>query len=124
EAVKTPAIINDSDFEKQSRRCIHSGLRVSFLQMKEALLRRSTAIGPEKDLPREGLCSSQRMDIDKQRVIDAVEFHRLSYSRVDDTRMPDNGRGMIADLVKAIEGPDLRRLRIGRSRRGGHESKK
>src|SRR5687767_14095396 len=79
--------------------------------MKESLLCRPAAIGPKDYLPGEPLGAGERMDVDEDRIVYAVELPCFSLRCIDHARLAENLRGMTADPVKTIEGPAFRSIR-------------
>ena len=70
------------------------------------------AIGPEDRFPRKRLGARQRMVVDEQRIVLAVEFDGLADGRIDDSGLAENGRTVAADVVESIERPGCRHLGI------------
>src|SRR6266511_154731 len=101
--IETPLPVQDSDLEQ------HAIVAVGLLQMKPALLL-GAAVGTEDGLPCESLGARQRMHIDEQRVILAIEFHCLANRRINHAGIAFDRRTMTADLIDPIEGPHHRRL--------------
>jgi hypothetical protein len=54
EAVETPAVADDADFEEIAILCVLFCLRILLGQVEEALLRLAALVGAENDLP--GVC--------------------------------------------------------------------
>ena len=99
-AVQIPLAVDHADLEQ------HPVVASRLLQVEPALLG-PAAVGTEDRFPRERLGPGQRMDVDHQRIIHAVELDRLADRRLDDARVAEDGRRMTADAIEAIEGPDL-----------------
>ena len=99
-AVEVPAVVDDTDFEQQSI------LAAGLLQVEPAL-RRPAAIGPKDRFPRERLGAGQRMHVDEQRIVHAVELDGLANGRVDDAWIAQHGGGVAADPIETIEIPDF-----------------
>jgi hypothetical protein len=99
-AVQAPLAVDDTDFEE------HPVLGAFLLQMEPALCL-PASIGPENRLPRKRLGSCERMHVDEQRIVDAVEFDRPADRRVDDARVAENSCTMTADSIQSIERPQF-----------------
>ena len=74
--------------------------------MKPPLLGRA-AVGAEDRFPRERRGAGQRMHVDEQRIVDAVELDRLANGCVDDAWVAEDGRRMISEAIEPIEDPGL-----------------
>jgi hypothetical protein len=66
------------------------------------------AVGPEDRFPRKRVGARQRMVVNEQGIVFAVEFHGFADRCVDDSRLAENNRAVAADLVEAVECPDCR----------------
>src|SRR5258706_10038973 len=98
--VQTPLAVDHPDLEQ------HPVLAARLLQMEPALFRLA-AVGAEDRFPGEGLGAGQRMHVDQERSVYAVELDRLAGRRVDHPRIAQNRRRVAADAIEAIEGPGL-----------------
>src|SRR5207249_8542657 len=76
-AIEEPAVAGDADFEEHTVVRVRAGRGIPLAQMKPALLPLST-VGPKDRLPRELLGAGERMVVDEQRIIDAVELDGLA----------------------------------------------
>lgn len=99
--VEIPSAVDDADLEQ------HAVVAAVLLQMKPAL-RRFPSVRTEDRLPRERRRSRERVDVDEDRSVCAIEFDRLADRRVDNSRMSQNGRLVAADSIESIEGPQFR----------------
>ena len=98
--VQTPSTIDDPDLEQQPI------LGARLLQMKPALFRLA-AVRAKYRFPGECLRAGQRVDADKERIVNAVELDRLADRRVDHSRLAHDGRRMATDAIETIERPHL-----------------
>src|SRR5262249_25435703 len=99
EGIEAAASVDHPDLEQHAIIAVQTS-RGILLQVKPALLD-IAAIRPKDRLP--GKCgrARERVDVDEQAVVDAVELDRLAARRVDHARMPDDGGSVAADLVEA-----------------------
>ena len=74
-SIQAPTAVNHPQFEKHAGRRVLAGLRVALLKMEETLLRPSAWIRPEDHFPCEGLRARERMNVDLQRIADAIKQH-------------------------------------------------
>src|SRR5882672_4681776 len=131
--VKTPLIaVDDTQFEQETRvrvlrtaasQCDElAGCRVALGKVKPPLLGRA-AVWTKNCLKRELFSGGQRMLIDVNRIIDAVELDRFPKRRLDHLRVAVHLDRQTADLVEPIEGPRSlarRVLRLAPGSRGDH----
>lgn len=113
-SIETPLIANEACFQQQPI------VRARFLQMEKPLLRRAAGRGTENYFPREGYSTSERVNIEKYRVLHTVEFHSLAAGSINQFGLPHNRSGMAADAIQLVEVPDFGRG-WGRCGQAGHE---
>ena len=113
-SIQTPLIANEACFEQQPI------VRARFLQMEKPLLRRAAGRGTENYFPREGYSTGERVNIEKYRVLHAVEFHSLAGRSVNQFGLPHNRSGISADAIQMVEVPYFGRC-WGRCGQTGHE---
>jgi len=51
--------------------------------------------------------SRQRVDVDNERIIHAVEFDGLADRRIDDARVAQDRGRVIADSIEPVEDPEI-----------------
>ena len=81
-----------------------AGFRIALGQVEPALLERA-AVGTKDGFERERRRSRQRVLLDPDRVVDAVEFDGLAERRVDDFGIAFDGRFEAADVLEPVERP-------------------
>ena len=109
-------MLDDPQLEQEARIRILSGLRmlgareqarlrIALGEVEPALLE-CAAVGTIDGLEGERRRTGQRMLLDPDRIVDAVELDRFAERRVDDPGVAFDGRFEAADVLEAIEGPD------------------
>src|SRR5215510_15827952 len=63
------------------------------------------AVRTEDSFPGEGLGARQRVIVNEQRIIHAVELDCLADGRIDDFGLAKNCSFMAANILKPVEGP-------------------
>ena len=98
-----------------------SGFRIALGEVEPPLLERA-AVGTIDGFEGKGRGARQRVLLDPDRIVDAVEFDRLPERRVDDPGIAFNSCFDAADVFEAIERPDDLRGLLGRThRRPAHD---
>ena len=81
------------------------GERAKLLRMEDALRRRSIRVRPEDHLPGPSRCACQRMHIDQQHIVHAVEGHCVAILCRNYLRMAKHMRRMSAQCRGLVEPP-------------------
>jgi hypothetical protein len=103
-AVEVPFGVNDTNLEQHPVVGIGAGARIAFAQVEPPLLR-LPAIRSEDRFPCECRGARERMVVDQQRIVHAVERDGLADRRVDDLRLAEHRRLVAADVLQPIERP-------------------
>src|ERR1039457_573638 len=75
--------------------------------MEEALLGSSAGVGTENHFPGPGLRSGERMHVDVNGIVNAVELDRFPRRRINHARMAEDRGRMPADRIDPVEAPDF-----------------
>jgi len=78
--------------------------------MEEPLRRRPICVRAEDYIPRPGLCACQRMDGNKEGILNPIELDRAPERRRNHLGMPQYFRSMAANCRGLVEHPDFRSL--------------
>src|SRR5687767_8091217 len=115
ETVETPLPADKPGLQQKS------GLGAILLHVEEALFGAAAAVRLENNLPRERLRTCQGMHLNKNRVICTIELDGLTERGVDDARLSQNFRGVAANAIQPVKGPDLLRRRLSGGRCSDNE---
>jgi hypothetical protein len=97
---KPAAVTGQTGFEQQP---VFSPV---LLKVKESLFLGAIGVGLEDNFSGEHLQPRQRIDVDKQGVSAAAEFHGLAAGRLHHTRRPHDGGRVVAQPIEPVQFPD------------------
>lgn len=106
-AVQEPILTGHPNLEEEPRLRVLSGLWVAFAQVEESLLGLPAQAGTEDHFPGERFRAGEGVNVHVERVIDAIELHRLAQRRLHHSRVAQDLGWIAADLVNPIKPPDL-----------------
>src|SRR4029453_3102535 len=105
--VEIPRVTDDPDFKEHPVVCVSACIRVPLAEMEPPLLR-LTAVGAEDGFPRKSFRSGQRVIVNEQSIIHAIELNSFSQRRIDHFGLAQNGSLMAADILKPVKLPYYR----------------